>query len=591
MKSLTPVFLLACILLACNRPENPGEPEEPGEPGISVTLGGNELGDVSVEEVGFTSARVEASWIAFGSELIVQYGFVWGPDNDPQPGNGMQRFWNDNPKLTVGLNKVFSHTIFDLVPNEEYWVRTYMKTENGATKLGNAIPFTTLGIPPVVETGPSISVDATEFTVTGTIISTGSGEITEFGHIASLSGPPSINSDLKEPFTGAVPDGFEFENTFTGLQEGKTYFYNTYAFNESGSFSLGDPRTIKTEAVPSLYVESMILVSDHGNLDGKVNRGEELEYLIKVKNSGSLAANGAKLELLENSPYVSSITPNLIELGTVPGGSTQAIDASDIRIQVDPFANWDSTVNIQLLLSDQEGRFWQDTLSFFIESSFVVTDGLLAYYTFDRDDQSGIFTNSELNNTTYPGVKNNNPTYSTDVPALSGNGYSLQFSSGQKNYINIGNSPIHARTKRTFSMWIKTNVGGDYLLFEKRNYDPWVFFSLQNGFRFYYNISLGSETVKSFGISTQTVTDGEWHMLTVTRNGSSHRLFIDGLLVSTISDSYVQTGSNEGLAIGAKVRAQSSEIEAPFQGKMDNIRFYNRPLNSEEIFELYQKRQ
>lgn len=591
MKQLYPIFLLTILIFGCNSVQNPPEPGEEGSETIGGQVGDNKIGAITIVEQGHTSATVEASWEGFGDPQIVEYGYVWGDNNDPQLTPETSKIWKQNPELNVGLNKAFTHTIENLIPETDYWVRSYMKADGLSGKLGIAYPFKTLGNPAAVETGASSNVDANKFTVSGKILDLGSSEITEFGHIISRSGPPSINSD-KFPHDGPVPVGHEFESTFENLIEGQLYYYNTYAYNQSGSLALGQARTVRTEALPDLYVESIVMVSDHGNLDNKVNRGEKLEYQIKVKNRGSLAANGVKLELIEESPYITSIEPNLIDLGTVPGGNTQSIDANEIRIEVDQFANWDSTVYIQLLLSDQEGRFWTDSLNFTIESSFVVTDGLIAYYTFDRDDSTGLFSNSELNNTLYSALKNNNPSYSPDIPAFAGDGYSLRFNASNYTYLNVGKNPIHARTKFTFSCWIKTDHVGDYLYFEKTRFNPYTYFSLLSGFEYYYSSSsIGGTKRFSFGISTQTVSDGKWHLLAVTRHGSEKRLFIDGLLVSTVTENYTSNDANEGIAIGAKVRSQSSEIEAPFHGLMDNIRFYNRRLSSEEIYELFQKRQ
>lgn len=591
MKQVYLILLFVSLILGCNSLQNPPGPGEEGEETIEGQIGDNKIGPISIVSVGHTSASIEASWEGFGSVEITEFGFVWGDNNDPQLTPENSKIWKQNPQQTVGLNKAFTHTIEDLAPETEYWVRSYMKASGISGKLGTAFPFTTLGTPPVVETGVSSNVDANTFTVSGKILDLGSSEIVEFGHIMSLSGPPSINSE-KESHDGPVPVGHEFESTFVDLLEGQLYYFNTYAINQSGALALGEPRTVRTEALPDLYVESITLVSDHGNLDNIVNRGEELEYQIKVKNSGSLAANGVKLELIEDSPYITNIEPNLIELGTVPGGNTQSLDANEIRIQVDPFANWDSTVNIQLLLSDQEGRFWTDTLSFVIESSFVVTDGLLAYFTFDRDDHSGLFANSELNNASYSALKNNDPSYSTDVPNFTGGGHSMQFSAGKKTYLNLGKNPIHGRNNFTFTCWIKTSDTGDYIYFEKTQYTPFNYLALFNSMEYYYHVTaVGAIYRFNYGISPQTVADDEWHLLAVSKNGTTKKFYIDGIRVSISTENQVSSTPSEGIAIGAKVRNQSTAIESPFQGLMDNIRFYNRTLSSEEIYELFQKRQ
>lgn len=588
MKQLSYIFFLFLFGLGC-RPD-PVDPEisDPESDIIEGQIGDNKLRLTILEPLGFTSADIEGTWISFGDPDIIEYGFVWGNNNDPQLSPENSKIWKQKPETIIGLNKPFKHTIIDLIPETEYWVRTYMKADGISGKLGTAFPFKTLGIPPSVETGISFDVDATTFSLSGKILDVGSSAIVEYGHIISRSGPPSFNSD-KQAKDGPVDIGHEFESTFENLEEGQAYYFNTYAINQSGALALGEAKTVRTEALPNLYIESITMVSDHGNLDDKINRGEKPEYSIKIKNSGSLVANDVRIELIENSSFVTEITPNLIDLGTIPAGNTQAIEAQGIRIQIDDFAAWDSTIIVQLLLSDASGKFWTDSLLISVESPYVVTDGLVAYYTFDRDDTSSFFIDSEVNTNVYKGLKNNGPGYSIESP--SGSGYSMAFESAKETFINVPSNPLFDENDRTYSLWIKTSVAGDYLLFEKKRPNRYFFISLLEGFRFYEKF--GGEI--SFGQDVDLVTDDTWHMLTITISGSLLKLYLDGIFVEpTPGGGEFKLGyqsTNEGIIIAALRPSQSTDISGPFEGLMDNIRFYNRVLSSEEIFDLYQNRQ
>ncbi|MEM7370423.1 MAG: LamG-like jellyroll fold domain-containing protein [Bacteroidota bacterium] len=567
-------------------------PEEPEITAIHVNVGDNKLGEVEVVEQAQSSATVEARWLALGEQEILEYGFVWGETDDPRPGDSLTFSWKEDPRTNIGTG-IFSHTIEELSPATDYWVRAFAKLqESPSSILGSTVPFSTLGIPPEVKTGTQISVDADRVTVSGTILTNGTSDIIEYGHVAAESGTPSINSAIKSSHDGPIEDMATFESTLTGLKEGQSYFYRAYALNKTaGTPAYGEVKTVRTEALPNLYFESITLVSDHGNMDGKANRGEELEFQFTIKNKGSLAAEGVRLELINNSPYITDISPNLIDLGSIPGGNMQVIEANDIRISIDNLADWDSAFSVQLLLSDAEGAFWLDSLVLTIESPYVLTEGLVAYYTFDRDDQNSLFANSELNNDLFRGIKHNDPTYSTNIPDGSGAGYSMKFDATNSSFLNVLHNPLFGLTDRTYSFWLKTDTANSYLIVEKKHANKVFFLSLLSGFRYYYIFLNNPHT---FGVNTDLVTDNMWHMVAVTISGNQLNLYIDGELLESRLDaslSQAYNSVNEGVSIGANRSPQTTTVSGPFDGLLDNIRFYDRTLTSDEIREIFQAKQ
>lgn len=578
--------LILLVVLGCKSGETP----EPDISEIHVNVGDNKLGEVVVTDIGSENARIEARWLAFGEDEIIEYGFVWGTTDDPRPGDSLTHAWNQDPRVHVGTG-TFSYDILDLEPASDYWVRPFGKTQGSPSPiLGAVVPFTTLGVPPEVATGTHISVDIDEITVSGTVLTNGSTPIVEYGHVFAETGTPTINSALKQSFQGPIEDMASFESTISGLKEDQSYFYRAYALNKTaGTPAYGKVKTVRTEALPNLYVESVTMVSDHGNMDGKVNPGEELEYQFIIKNKGSVAAEEVRLELIEDSPYVTEITPKLIDLGTIPGGNSQAIEANDIRISIDNFAAWDSVISVKLLLSDAQGDFWLDSLMITIEAPFVVTDGLVAYYTFDRDDQNSLFVNSELNNDLYRGIKHNDPGYTSDVP--NGEGHSMRFTASNSSFVNVIDNPLFDMTNRTYTFWLKTDTANSYIIAEKKYANRTFFLSLYSGFRYYYIFLNPPHT---FGISTDLVTDNVWHMVAVTIAGSELNLYIDGQLLETTLDGSLDkayNSVNQGISIGANRSTQNTNIAGPYEGLLDNIRFYDRALSKEEVLDIYQAKQ
>ena len=76
-------------------------------------------------------------------------------------------------------------------------------------------------------------------------------------------------------------------------------------------------------------------------------------------------------------------------------------------------------------------------------------------------------------------------------------------------------------------------------------------------------------------LTSQTVvTDGGWHRLGLTWDGSNRILYADGLEVA--KDTQAQLGgSAEGLYIGA---GKNLEAGSFFSGLIDDVRIYNRAI-------------
>lgn len=94
-------------------------------------------------------------------------------------------------------------------------------------------------------------------------------------------------------------------------------------------------------------------------------------------------------------------------------------------------------------------------------------------------------------------------------------------------------------------------------------------------------------SIPKTGISGVTIPVDEWSYVTGVRDGHNLYLYVNGVLVGTATDPVVtNTNSNIPLNIGS-----ASFTEAPyrryfFNGKIDDIRIYNRALSGQEISKL-----
>ena len=74
--------------------------------------------------------------------------------------------------------------------------------------------------------------------------------------------------------------------------------------------------------------------------------------------------------------------------------------------------------------------------------------------------------------------------------------------------------------------------------------------------------------------------DGNWHQITVIREGSSYRVYVDGELIGSTGRTVINYA---GIYIGSRYN-----VEAPFNGFIDEVIIFNRVLNEEEIDALYE---
>ena len=214
------------------------------------------------------------------------------------------------------------------------------------------------------------------------------------------------------------------------------------------------------------------------------------------------------------------------------------------------------------------------TVSVAADNSVVVTDGLIAYYTFD----DGAVTDWGGN---YDGM-NFGALTSTDTP--SGEGLSFQFD-GQTNYLHIPHVIMITGVPWSFNVWIKTGSNNCRLFTTNESFNA-SFIDAARSIAIDGNSKLwcrpsGSGSAWRTNNPLTSYLNNQWHMLTITFNGSSAVLYMDGVLFETTNggfswDSYYSSATYFGNR---------------FNGKMDNIRTYSRALTHDEVRALYNAKQ
>ena len=231
-----------------------------------------------------------------------------------------------------------------------------------------------------------------------------------------------------------------------------------------------------------------------------------------------------------------------------------------------------------------------------------LNNGLMAHWTFDGPDTDWASTTAEITDTTGNGNDGRANSMSVGVNSKPGKiGQAIWLPGDNTDYVTVDNptSAVELGTSdATISLWanseVKTGFGSFIGYVEKGGGGPTdegyaLQYSTTTGI-IYFRLSNGVSRVNRASDSSLGMEDGKWHHILATIDRSSDVTFyIDGV-ERGFGDISAYSGDNisdpsEALNIGG---FGHDAIVDTIQGKIDDVRFYNRVLSREEITRLYQ---
>lgn len=301
--------------------------------------------------------------------------------------------------------------------------------------------------------------------------------------------------------------------------------------------------------------------------EGSLDFGETATSMsFQVKNVGS---SGTTLSWSINPITVDWLTINPMSGSTNAGSGTLVtamIDRSKIHGPVSTTVTVNGTNNSANL----------NVSASYVDNTLVISDGLSCFFNFDGNAIEDYFGN-------YTGISAG-AVVSTDTP--SGEGQSIQLNGGS--YVVVQGNIVPGGNAFSINIWFKTSnadqalVGSDQHSGGVRR-SALVFTSSAN---VYYR-SYGSGWTTNGTVSNYL--DNQWHMMTLTYDGTILMAYIDGSLFETKSESDMKWGSAVNVSyIGAD---ETNSLGSYFVGKLDNFRSYNRALTASEVQMLYNAKQ
>jgi hypothetical protein len=209
--------------------------------------------------------------------------------------------------------------------------------------------------------------------------------------------------------------------------------------------------------------------------------------------------------------------------------------------------------------------------------------GLLARLAFDEGTGSTATDSSGKGNN---GALQNGTTWTTGV-----SGSALNFD-GVNDTLFIANSSSLSSISNavTVAAWVyrSSNQSG-FVSVASRQVGTTVYehfyLGFENGnYRWFVNTSSGYSNVALGGAAPV----GQWIHLVGTYDGSSVKLYANGVLQFSATHSGAFASDTTGIAIGVNQNDPSRTLVDPFNGKIDEFRLYSNALSATEVQQLYQ---
>ena len=290
----------------------------------------------------------------------------------------------------------------------------------------------------------------------------------------------------------------------------------------------------------------------------------------------TLTWDGTTPKLYVNGTYVtpssSSGVPSMTGGGQLQVATYNNGQNNNWQGNLDELSAWSATLGaseISELYNDGYGLFYNSTSGAFDINPKTLASGLTNYYSLEEsgfnyiDSHGSVDLTSGTASTQTTGIINYGQDMNGDSLANTGTGWGSDV--------------------QTISMWIDINTlipNQNHFITDNQASPMDVYFDNSYGLHFHDSGSLEtlSVTQANHGISTGS----GWHHVVAVFDGSNSKIYVDGSSKTLASSTF--TGSAEfinGIYLG------SYKGSLNYNGKMDEVGVWDRPLSSSEVTELY----
>ena len=165
----------------------------------------------------------------------------------------------------------------------------------------------------------------------------------------------------------------------------------------------------------------------------------------------------------------------------------------------------------------------------------------------------------------------------------------MDFAAASEQHVEIGDvAPLNITGDQiTVSCWAKNMVNGEHKVIAKWSDSPGLFsylLSINASDQPFFAVHTGSQSV---ALATTAMVIGTLHHLVGTYDGTTMRVYLDGVEDGTTAKTGNITSTTAPVRIGVGSGATS---EQPMDGSLEDARIYDRVLSPEEILTIFNSR-
>jgi hypothetical protein len=207
---------------------------------------------------------------------------------------------------------------------------------------------------------------------------------------------------------------------------------------------------------------------------------------------------------------------------------------------------------------------------------------LVGHWNFDETSGTTAYDSSPSG---YNGALNGGASFVTG--GVSGGAISL--STASNSYVSMGNVLPLTGSEYAISAWIKTTSTGAEAAVAKHDAGYYNGFIMQtnagSGYGAANKVSMyTSDVAGGEATSTSNINDGNWHLVTASRQGGLTSLYVDGNLEIVKATNNVAANSRDFLVGG--VYAFTGNVGA-YNGLVDDLQVYDKALTANDVSYLY----
>ncbi|HPW65626.1 MAG TPA: carboxypeptidase regulatory-like domain-containing protein [Salinivirgaceae bacterium] len=409
---------------------------------------------------------------------------------------------------------------------------------------------------PTLNCGQPGSVTHASAEIPGNIVNIGTSSVTQHGHCWSTS--PMPTTDNSRTYLGNATSANSFSSSLNNLTPNTTYYVRAYATNSVGT-GYSSQVSFTTLPPPTLPAVTMGSVSNLGHNSATISA------TLTNLGDGNVTQRGHCWNTT-GSPTTSDSKTNLGSTATVGGFSSNLTGLIPT-----------TTYYVRAYATNSLGTSYSEVLTITtLETPPVVTNGLLAYYTFDGQNANDAVG-------TYHGTSNSGVSFTTNTP--SGSGYAASFD-GSTGYVSVPYQVFNSSNKWSYSIWFSTsNLDVGFFSAGSPSFMKFICLDSNNKIRVELNYYITFDNPLPSNFLNNT-----WHLLTVTSDGTYLKYYIDGNLQDNKStNSYWPNHAN--FRIGFFAYNNMGTSQRYYNGHFDNVRIYNRALTQSEIMEIFNAKQ